>query len=129
MRLTFITRTERAKLRLSVEAPLSQEEYDELSAALRAWQPAVVSEGAQTVTRLLSDLEAPTNVATFLGPLDIRVMGLHLADGEIAKVTSPHEVVHYDTAHRWVATPDNRNLYGCGHGGCFATAEVTRNDA
>ena len=147
MTWTLINRTEHAKLRLTVEEPLTQEEWDALSASLRAWEPAVVAEGARIVTEMLEDLPRPIqrpsvggimpvtdwsepqkdNTDTFRGPLDNSVMGLRLAVGYVAVVTRSHTDAHVGTMHRWIKHPamegDN---YGCGHGGCTAHVIVTQ---
>lgn len=130
MTWTLINRTEHAKLRLTVEEPLTQEEWDALSASLRAWEPAVVAEGARIVTEMLEELEkAPQkdNTDTFRGPLDIDTMGLRLEAGDIAVVTHSHRDSHVGTMHRWIKHPAMEGDYcGCGHGGCTAHVVVTQ---
>lgn len=149
MTWTCITRTDHAKLRLTITQPLSAEEWDELCASLRSLEPVVVSKSAQVVTRLLEDLERPSqdelttmtreatrdawiapeedgNQRTFRGPLDVSVMGLRLAVGDVAVVTRSHREAHVGTMHRWVKHPHMEgDNYGCGHGGCTASVTVT----
>lgn len=146
MSATFILRTDHAKLRLSVNGALTEEEWEALSTDLSALRPVVVSQGAQTVTKLLEDLEEPDtrgsgraphpsmrvsawetlNTLTYAGPLDAKVMGLRLEHGESARVIPSHESVHVDVMHRWTSDRPHSNEFTCGHGGCHATAIVTK---
>ncbi|WNN95081.1 hypothetical protein SEA_MAGRITTE_130 [Microbacterium phage Magritte] len=144
MNLGYIFRTKNAKLKLTTRGPLSEEEWEAVSAALASLRPAVVSQGAQTVTRLLEGLEkplaeqgvveagwaSPGNTDTFQGPLDPSVMGLVLAVGDTAVVTRSHREAHVGTMHRWIKHPamEGEN-YGCGHGGCTAHVTVIEAEA
>lgn len=149
---TYITRTDNAKLRLKVTAPLSEEEWGALTASLASLRFAVVSQGAQTVTKLLEDLqEAPLSPEeeeehaislwamqkhptaeqilgrqTFMGPLDASHMGLRLRVGDKAVLTPSHgSPAHADVMHRWVAERVGSTNYVCSHAQCWATVEVT----
>lgn len=143
--MTLIFETEHAKLRLRVDGPLSQDEWDALSAQLSQWEPAVVSEGAQTVTRLLSELEEPPAQEwttapvegkpfrhTWEGPLTREQAGMILQADEQFIVSYPaprgYTRGHTLSDHTWVRIEPQAGipseLYECGYGECNAHAEV-----
>lgn len=125
---TYIIQAPGVRLTIDAETPLSAEEWIRCNRLLVSlWY----RDGPQEPEGAVEPQEDPQRASdtVWKGPLDISVIGLMLGAGESAIITQSHTEVHVGTMHRWAREHRDSDTYVCGHGGCFASATVTRENA